>query len=454
MSKKQTNKKCFTRESCLQALRELSEAYPNKYITRTFVAANTIMTGSEWKEFFPDFSAFKDAANVNNGKQRTKTDYEKTMREEITDEEIQQTFLVPEKFKTTEDMITYCQIDTHIWEPFKIVSNFWGSTNNPNWQYKVWWRRKEKEEVNPEVIDWNYILSDLEPLKITVPTLPKLGHFDRLVITDAHIGMSTNKYGESLYGGVWNKKELFFRMQEIVAHCAAYQGSNILYIDDLGDLLDGYDAKTVRQGHSLPQNMSNKQSFDAGLRFKRVLTELLLDFYDEIVWHNVCNDNHSGDWGYAANSAIKEMLERLYPERVTVNNVEKFIEHYQVGKNIIVLSHGKDKDNLKFSFPVFLNTSGGKTAITKISDYLDYHHLKGKDVHIEFAKGDSHQQATDETSNQHFDYENYRALSPASAWVQTNFKRGNSGFTFYNYPDEKRPWLKLKSTFRFDWKAD
>jgi hypothetical protein len=35
----------------------------------------------------------------------------------------------------------------------------------------------------------------------------------------------------------------------------------------------------------------------------------------------------------------------------------------------------------------------------------------------------------DESTSKDFDYNNYMALSPASAWVQLNFDKSRSGFT-------------------------
>ena len=38
----------------------------------------------------------------------------------------------------------------------------------------------------------------------------------------------------------------------------------------------------------------------------------------------------------------------------------------------------------------------------------------------------------DYATSDDFDYCNYPAFSPSSDWVQTNFKKGRSGFVFYN----------------------
>ena len=127
-------------------------------------------------------------------------------RVEIKDNEMKQVLLSPENFKTTEDMAAYCKIDTSIWKVSKIVSNFWGSKDNPCWQYKVWWEKREDAFIDTKDIDWKYILSGIEKKEITdtrylTGIKETRGHFDRLVITDHHIGMDTNKNGFSLFGG-------------------------------------------------------------------------------------------------------------------------------------------------------------------------------------------------------------------------------------------------------------
>jgi hypothetical protein len=116
---------------------------------------------------------------------------------------------------------------------------------------------------------------------------------------------------------------------------------------------------------------------------------------------------------------------------VSVINLRKFIEFYKVGKYIFVLSHGKDSVSLKFGFKPKLD----KIQENKIDNYLDRNGLKGI---IEFSKGDSHQYLFDNSTAQRFNYYNYPALSPSSAWVQINFQQGISGFISFNYYEDRK----------------
>lgn len=257
--------------------------------------------------------------------------------------------------------------------------------------------------------------------------------FDRLIYTDCHIGMDTNKGGSALYPVVWDKDRLMIRLNVMVNHVRINKKGDLLVVDDLGDLLDGWDEQTVRKGHHLPQNMDNKQAFDAALMFKVTMAQELANIYDHIQFNNICEDNHSGSFGYIVNSAFKQIIETQFKDRISVINHEQFINHYTVFDKHFVISHGKDSKNLKFGFKPHLDPK----QIEKIDQYIKYHNLYDGKL-IEFSKGDSHQLLFDMASSDDFDYMNYLALSPSSEWVQTNFKKGRSGFVIQNHEGKNR----------------
>jgi len=268
--------------------------------------------------------------------------------------------------------------------------------------------------------------------------------FDRLVYTDVHIGMNCNPDGFSLYGGVWNEEILNERLAEMVQFTLDKKQSNELHIHELGDFMDGWDGETVRKGHELPQNMDNQEAFDAGFNFKVKLIESLAPFYDVIICVNICDDNHAGSFGYVVNQAFKSFIELRYPHKVKVINQRKFINHYQVHNRTFILTHGKDGKNLKFGFKPILDTK----QIEKVNNYIDEHYLRTKESIIEFCKGDSHQDIFDCSTSQTFEYLNFPAFSPSSNWVQTNFKKGKSGFYVFNYYEK----TKTIHPFTFEWK--
>jgi hypothetical protein len=225
--------------------------------------------------------------------------------------------------------------------------------------------------------------------------------FDRLVYTDVHIGMETNENGHAMYATDWNEKEIEKTLEDIVQSVISQQKSNTLVIDELGDFMDGWDGETTRKGHKLPQNMDNEKAFDIGIGFKIKMVDTLAKYYDKIICHNICNDNHAGSFGYVVNSAFKKITE-IKHENVEVVNFRSFINHYNIENNCFILSHGKDGKHLKFGFKPILDPKQEK----KISNYIDENYLMQKGVQIEFSKGDSHQDIFDNSTSDKFDYYN------------------------------------------------
>ena len=325
---------------------------------------------------------------------------------------------------------------------FEIIKISTSETTGQQWvQYAP-----KKTEVEVNEIDFDSIIQKyITPYKYK-PASKDTGVFlfDRLVFTDAHIGMTTNENGYSLYGGKWDEEEIDKRKDIMTNHTLENKKGNTLIIDELGDFMDGWDGETVRKGHHLPQNMDNEKAFDTGLGFKIKLIDALAPHYSKIICNNICNDNHAGSFGYVVNSAFKMFIETRY-SHVIVNNIRKFIDHYLYGKNCFILTHGKDGKHLKFGFKPILDAK----QIEKIDNYIKEHKLH--DYMIEFSKGDSHQKILDESTSDVFDYYNYPAFSPSSEWVQTNFKLGMSGFEFFNFKEDGQ---KIHNPYRFKWNTN
>lgn len=174
-----------------------------------------------------------------------------------------------------------------------------------------------KENVAEEVADFNFeeiIKKHIKP--INVEGTPKIWggeyDFDMLTYTDVHIGMDSDSDNNTMYKKEWNKVELMKSADIIISETIKEQESNTLYVDDLGDLLDGFNGVTTRGGHLLPQNMTNEECFNAGLEFKMKILHGLVNHYDKIFFNNICNDNHSGAFGYFVNKAFKEIAELQY----------------------------------------------------------------------------------------------------------------------------------------------
>ena len=313
-------------------------------------------------------------------------------------------------------------------ENFEVIKISTSKTTGQQWiQYAA---KQEKEEIKD--FDFEGIVKKhIKRLdRLAVPIIDKAADFDRLVITDVHIGMETNKYDNSMYPVKWNKEEVLKDCERIAEETIKERQSNFIVVDDYGDLMDGFDGKTTRGGHELPQNMTNEEAFDTAVEFKIKLIEPLLNHYSRIEVNNICNDNHSGAFGYFVNKTMKQILELKY-DNVKVTNHRKFINHYFIGNICFVISHGKDDKSLKFGFKPQLKPD----SIEKIDQYCKNNKIYKTAKLVIFCKGDSHQALFDMCSSDDFYYFNYPALSPSSQWVQNNFKKGRRGFFLESYKD-------------------
>ena len=293
------------------------------------------------------------------------------------------------------------------------------------------------EEQELKEIDFFAVFKQIiEPFQHIETTNYCTGLFDRAVLTDVHIGMNANPTTYSLYGGKWDADELKARCLVFVSFIIERKRSNTLVVDELGDFLDGFNGKTTRNSaHDLPQNMSNQEAYDNAVQFKLILVEELAKYYTKIIFNNICNDNHSGAFGYFANSGFETYCDLRFkdsPVEVEVNNLQRFMNHYQIGKYIFILTHGKDEEFMKHGMKPSID--GRVTEF--VSGYINENYLRQKDTVIELSKGDSHQLLLDDSSSDLFNYYNYPAFSPSSAWVQANFKKGKSGFIFFNYYED------------------
>ena len=308
---------------------------------------------------------------------------------------------------------------------YKLVSH----TGTPYYNVKF----KEHILLNESELDIESIVKKhIKKIKVKAKSIKKpLMDYDVLTYTDVHIGMDTNPEDKAMYSVEWNKESILASCERMIMDAISNKKSNKLIVDELGDFLDGFNAKTTRGGHELPQNMSNDEAFDVALEFKMRLIDGLADQYAEITFNNICNDNHAGSFGYFVNKAFTDICAVKYPY-IEINNYRKFLNHYFVGDTCFIITHGKDDTTLKYGFKPVLKSQD----IEKIDQYLKQNKIYKKANRIIFKKGDSHQCLFDFASSDDFIYMNYPALSPSSMWVQNNFKKGRRGFVIESFNDK------------------
>lgn len=314
---------------------------------------------------------------------------------------------------------------TEIPDGFKIIKISKSPTTGQEW---VQYAPGEVEKVNYDAFEEvvkKYSVSLFDNIKADKSLK---NDFDTLTFTDVHIGMDTDKYKNTMYKCEWNGDVLMNQAKIMIQKTLNFQKSNTLVIDDLGDLLDGFDGKTTRGGHELPQNMTNEEVFDLAIQFKLYVLDNLCTKYKKIIVNNICNDNHSGSFGYFVNSAVKMISKQRY-SNVKVVNHRKFLNHYYVGKIAFIITHGKDDKALKFGFSV----QPKPQDIEKIDQYCKRNDIYRNSDLVVFKKGDSHQSLFDECTSDDFFYYNYPAFSPSSNWIKNNYKFGRRGFVLETF---------------------
>ena len=282
---------------------------------------------------------------------------------------------------------------------------------------------KPSESIDIEKVILNILEDNYLKPKVKIE-IPEVETFDRLIFTDTHIGMDASRKGLAMYAEEWGKDMLLNRIDIMIQKTLENKKSDVIYIDELGDYLDGFNGLTTRGGHKLPQNMTNEEVFDLGLKCKLKLAEELSKHYKYVIFNNVNNDNHSSSFSYTVNSAFKHIVDVKY-DNVEVHNHLKFMSHYTVGDHCFILTHGKDDRHMKYGFKPILDAK----QVYKIDQFLKNEGIYRKAKYIEISKGDSHQCLFDMCTSDDFHYFNYAAFSPSSEWVQLNFTKGRSGFT-------------------------
>jgi hypothetical protein len=344
------------------------------------------------------------------------------------------------RFHTLEEYCEVYGLDFKTVKSAKLVSH-----NHSHMVYNISFINSEDSapenlEVGVEEIIKKYI----SPINLgNTPNKCTPNTFDRLVYTDVHIAMDVAGIGgDPMYYGKWDKEEVFRRLELMINHVLKYQKSKILIIDDLGDFMDGLNKQTTRGGHELPQNMNDKEAFDLALLFKTSLVDSLILHYDKIICNNITNDNHSGLYSHFVSTSVEHILKCRYSERVVVNTIKKFMHHYIMGRHTFILSHGKDKCEIRFSYKPRLDAM----QANRIDQYCKEHNLYTGGF-IEFSKGDSHQAIYDETTSNDFSYYTHPAFSPPSNWVTTNFTKSRSGFNFYSVAYQEN--IKISTPYWF-----
>lgn len=311
------------------------------------------------------------------------------------------------------------------------ITNLWVKTANQKLELSAFLKSSFVKEITEDLAD---IIKNLD---LSVQPFP-ISNFPSnrslfVYMSDKHIGADTKG---SFLGNEYNAEEFNNRMErtleEIFYISSTFGKFDKIVIFDMGDALDGFDAQTVRGGHSLPQNMSNREVYktfiESHVSFFSKLQQTR--FANSIEFRTIGESNHGGDFEWICYKSLEAILNATMPE-ITTSIGDKFIEHFVYGEHAIIITHGKDMKDMKHGFPKNLDDKTEKY----FKSYIDYHGLGDKVVTV--VKGDLHTSNFQQGS--FFRYKNVLSMFGSSKWMHTNFAANLSGVDFeIVYEDAKR----------------
>ncbi len=309
-------------------------------------------------------------------------------------------------------------------------------TLRSRWQVQTkngveWLESYRNIETDPEPLtaeDWKEIISDIGGIQTLHSVEEPLDYKHSLIVwsSDKHIGAKITD--DSLYKYSYNEHIFHKRMvkiyEKVLKYYDKYGKFDVLVLADLGDSLDGWNKKTTRGGHDLPQNLNNKEAAKVHFFTHKWFYDSLIkaNIANKILIWNVTNDNHSGDFGWMACFGLKQYAELAWPDVEFVNQ-EEFLGHFTLYNRAFITTHGKDKTNRFKNLPLALDD---KTEAF-LMDYVLHYKLTNYKIHV--RKGDLHMNMLD-CSRKKMSYFNVGSVFGSSDWVMDNFGDGDASCVF------------------------
>lgn len=284
----------------------------------------------------------------------------------------------------------------------------------------------ELKKCNQEIKDViKKILSEkIVPLRIEQRTIENKRALI-VYLSDMHIGAYVPE--DSIYTNKYDEEEVVRRLEvvlnKIKEQYEIFGRFEKLIVCNLGDALDGFDRQTVRRHHELSQNMDNKQQYAVFVNNMMKFFETIhkMNVANNIEYHAVTDDNHSGIAGYVANKTLGHVFEVKYPD-MYVNIFEKFIQHFVCFNHTFILTHGKDSKHQKFGYPLQIDDKSEK----KLEEYIRINKIFTPSISV--CKGDLHQSAT--TYGKRIRYKSIPSFFGSSDYIHVNYGNTPAAFEF------------------------
>lgn len=334
------------------------------------------------------------------------------------------------EIKSIEDFVKENNIDLTKYDIVSSKNSTWNNGKNQLYAVSLKLEPKNVQSVENNLDHYFTSISNLAYNKTKLPKTSSTFVLDNysnkkslfIYLSDTHVGAmtETDSLYENYYSGEVFKNRIDKIFQEVQLINKSHGKFDNIFVLNLGDSIDGLNGQTSRGGHTLPQNLSNKEQFE-------VYTQTIINLFDNLFNANLANNlkfysvgesNHAGSLEYVLNRTIEIYLNATYPN-IETKVFDKFLGHFEYGANTFILTHGKDSKNLKFGLPLVLD---GKVE-NQINDYIYQNDIRSK--FITLVKGDLHQSAVQ--YGKRFKYKNVMSLYGGSAWVHTNYGSTKSG---------------------------
>jgi len=262
------------------------------------------------------------------------------VKEEVVEKNtIKQTVLSSTKFTNAEQLAEFCNIDLKIWEASKIVTNQWGKSDKPMWQFKVIWNRIKG--LSPQAIA-EMVENHIKEYVFTPPTPYEVVTGKtclEIQIPDAHLGRfvaSTNSdkpYNMQLAHDVYLEANKYF-----------YEMNKHLDVEKVVMLLGGdflnCDNALQSTSHGTPQieESVHKESFDMAIK-TAVDTIEFWRSCGYAVEVKIVAGNHDEVRMYSLGCVMEAQYKDV--DSVVIDNSHKSRKYFVYGCNMIGFTHGK-----------------------------------------------------------------------------------------------------------------
>lgn len=190
----------------------------------------------------------------------------------------------------------------------------------------------------------------------------------------------------------------------------------------LGDTIDGWNSQTTRGGHTLEQNLNNKEQFQLFQEFFIKLSNFSTEQGMNMDFIFITNSNHGGDFEWLCASTFEMYINSTNP-KVNVHVSSDVYVPCVINDHMFVFTHGKDEAYMKRNLPLTLTD----TIELRLLSYLPDDYKSYKEVI--FVKGDLHRSATN-YGNQ-ITYRNITTFNENTNWAKYNFgDTCRSGFEY------------------------